>query len=33
VSDAEMAELNIEYHDTCPRWNYTIKPRDSYRWN
>jgi hypothetical protein len=27
VSDEEMAELDIEYHDTCPRWNYTLKPR------
>jgi hypothetical protein len=33
VSDAEMSELNIEYHDVCPRWNYTIKPRNNYRWN
>jgi hypothetical protein len=27
VSDAEVAELNIEHHSTCPKWNYTIKPR------
>jgi hypothetical protein len=27
VSEAEMAELDIKYHDTCPRWNYTIRPR------
>ena len=27
VSDAEIAELNIEYHNTCPQWNYTVKPR------
>src|SRR5579885_3263908 len=31
VSKAEMAELNIEYHDTCPRWNYTIRPRINYQ--
>ena len=29
LSDAEMAELKIEHHSTCPQWNYTIKPRDS----
>ncbi len=33
VSDAQMAELNIERHDVCPQWNYTIKPRDHYRCN
>jgi hypothetical protein len=33
VSDAEMAELNIEHHSTCPQWNYTIKPRDAQWWN
>jgi hypothetical protein len=33
VSDAEMAELNIEHASTCPRWNYTIKPRDAQWWN
>jgi hypothetical protein len=33
VSDAEMAALRIEYHDTCPRWNYTIKPRGIEQWN
>ena len=27
VSAAEMAELDIERHDICPRWNYTIRPR------
>jgi hypothetical protein len=25
VSNEQMARLNIEYHDTCPQWNYTIK--------
>ena len=33
VSDAEMREWDIERHDTCPRWNYTINPRNGYRWN
>ncbi|HKB01306.1 MAG TPA: ISAzo13 family transposase [Gemmataceae bacterium] len=33
VSDADMQELAIEHHDTCPRWNYTINPRNGYRWN
>lgn len=33
VGDAEMAELNIEQHDTCPQWNYTIEPRDAQGWN
>jgi len=33
VSDAEMAELNIEHHSTCPQWNYTIRPRTSDWWN
>jgi len=27
VTDEEMASLHIEKHKTCPRWNYTIKPR------
>ena len=27
VSDEEMATLAIEKHDTCPNWNYTIRPR------
>jgi hypothetical protein len=27
VPDEEMAALNIEPHDVCPRWNYTIRPR------
>jgi Rhodopirellula transposase DDE domain len=33
VSDADMAELDIEHHDTCPRWNYTIRPRNTHQWN
>ena len=27
VSDAVMDELNLEHHDVCPQWNYTIRPR------
>jgi len=27
VSDEEMAALNIQFHDVCPQWNYTIYPR------
>jgi hypothetical protein len=27
VSDAEMQTLNLERHDVCPTWNYTIRPR------
>jgi hypothetical protein len=27
VSDAEMQTLNLEQHDVCPSWNYTIRPR------
>jgi hypothetical protein len=27
VSDAEMKKLNLERHEACPKWNYTIQPR------
>jgi hypothetical protein len=27
VSDTEMQALNLERHDVCPTWNYTIRPR------
>ena len=27
VSDAEMAQLNLEPHAVCPQWNYTLRPR------
>ena len=27
VSAAEMATLNLERHNVCPTWNYTIRPR------
>lgn len=29
VSDDEMAHLNLQAADICPRWNYTICPRSS----
>jgi hypothetical protein len=27
VSDQEMEDLNLERHETCLQWNYTIKPQ------
>jgi len=30
VSDAEMEELNLERHEVCPNWNYTIRPRPEF---
>ncbi len=27
VTDTEMKLLMIQKHDTCPNWNYTIRPR------
>ena len=27
VSDAELAELELERGEVCPGWNYTISPR------
>ncbi len=27
VCDAEYAQLNLESHSVCPRWNYTLRPR------
>jgi len=27
VSDAETKKLNLERHEVCPKWNYTIQPR------
>jgi hypothetical protein len=27
VAEETMQTLKIEWHTTCPRWNYTIKPR------
>jgi hypothetical protein len=29
VSDAELAQLNLEPHTVCPPWNYTVRPRSS----
>jgi len=29
VSDDEMDALNLQRHETCPQWNYTIHPRPS----
>ncbi len=29
LAQAEMQLLNIEQHDVCPQWNYTIRPRPS----
>ena len=28
VSRDDIKLLNIKHHDVCPRWNYTISPRD-----
>ena len=33
VSDADMAELQLDRHETCPRWNYTLLPRGWGLWN
>ena len=30
ISDQEMKLINIEWHKTCPKWNYTIRPRDKF---
>lgn len=27
VSDAEMKALDLQRHEVCPEWNYTIRPR------
>lgn len=29
VLDETMDRLNLERHDTCPNWNYTIRPRSA----
>ena len=29
VLDKEMEALNVEFHDVCPQWNYTIRPRSN----
>jgi hypothetical protein len=28
VNREEMEELDLKHHDTCPKWNYTIRPRN-----
>ena len=30
VSDAEMKTLNLERHEICPNWNYTLRPRSEF---
>ncbi len=30
VSDQQMGALNLERAETCPQWNYPIKPRIAY---
>ena len=30
VPDEEMEALNIQFHDVCPQWNYTIRPRSNH---
>ena len=27
VSDKQMKALELERHEVCPNWNYTIRPR------
>jgi hypothetical protein len=27
VSDEQMEALNLQRHEVCPKWNYTIRPR------
>ncbi len=29
VSDTQMQQLNSEFAEVCPRWNYTFRPRDT----
>ena len=29
VPDAQMDALNVEFHEVCPQWNYTIRPRSN----
>jgi hypothetical protein len=29
ISKEEMAALNIHHHPVCPKWNYTIRPRNT----
>lgn len=27
ISDREVKQLNLQRHEVCPKWNYTIRPR------
>jgi hypothetical protein len=27
VTEDEMAKINVDRHQACPKWNYTIKPQ------
>ena len=29
VPNAEMRRLDVEHHEVCPEWNYTISPRQT----
>jgi hypothetical protein len=29
ISDAEMKQINIKFHDVLPQWNYTIFPTEN----
>ena len=29
VSNAEMKALNLQRHETCPDWNYTLHPHST----
>jgi len=33
VSTAEVRALDIEHHEVCPCWNYTLTPRGWEQWN
>jgi hypothetical protein len=33
ISEGTMKNLSIEYHATCPQWNYTLYPRHQEQWN
>lgn len=27
ISQKQMAQLHLQFHHTCPMWNYTIRPQ------
>ena len=31
VTDQQLKELALSTHDICPRWNYTLSPRPTFR--